>query len=140
MTEPPASRWSSSSEPVSVPKWITGTVRIEPGEEPRHVRLDEPAVVGRAERADPAIEDLEHLRTGRRLGVQVDRRRVDQATHQRIPGPVVPIHERLGLLVVSRRSPFDGIAGQGERGTREADQREIRAGGRPGSSGRPGST
>ena len=29
MTLPPASRWSSSSEPVSVPKWIDGTDGVE---------------------------------------------------------------------------------------------------------------
>ena len=37
------------------------------------------AIIVRAERADPAIEDLECLRAGRRLGVQVERRRVRPA-------------------------------------------------------------
>ena len=47
---------------MSVPKWIDRDARIELGEEPAHVRLDEPPVVGGAEVADPAIEELEHLR------------------------------------------------------------------------------
>ena len=53
--------------------------------------------------------------------------------------PASPIHERLGLLVMSRRPSLDGVACQGERGAREADQRDDPAGGPPGSSGRPGS-
>ena len=80
MTSPPASRWSSSSEPVSVPKWIDGDARVERREEPRHVRLDEPPVVVGPEVADPAIEELEHLGPGGGLGVEVDGRGVDQAS------------------------------------------------------------
>ena len=74
---------------MSVPKWIDRDARLEGGEEPAHVRLDEPPVVVGAEVADPAIEELEHLRAGGGLGVQVERpsrRRAGPSARPRRPG------------------------------------------------------
>ena len=59
--------------------------------------LDEPSIVVGAERADPAIEKLQRLGTRPGLGVEVDGGRLDQRSHQHIPGPGVAVHEGLGL-------------------------------------------
>ncbi len=74
---------------MPVPKWITGTDGSSAGEQPGHVRLDEPPIVVRAERADPAIEDLKRLCAGGRLGIQVEGGRVGQTIQKRVPGPRV---------------------------------------------------
>ena len=87
MTVPPASRWSSRSEPVPVPKWITGTRRVEPGEEPRHVRLDEAAVVGGPSVPTQLSKIWSAWAPAVDLGVQVERGRVDQDRPSGRPRP-----------------------------------------------------
>ena len=99
--------------------------RVELREEPRHVRLDEPAIIVGAEVADPAIEELERPGPPRRPG------RSGRARSRR-PGPSISASQApgsrymnvLACLVVPRPAPLDRVAGQRERGPGEADQRE----------------
>ena len=62
MTEPPASRWSSSRVAVPVPKWMTGTDGSSRAKSLAMCGCTNRAIVVRAERANPAIEDLKRLR------------------------------------------------------------------------------
>ena len=65
ITSPPASRICSSSVAVPVPKWIVG--HVDRGEDARRVRLHELLVVRRRERADPRVEELDHVGAGAHL-------------------------------------------------------------------------
>ena len=105
---------------MPVPKWIVGHAG-QAVEDPPNVGLDVRLVVGRPKPADPAVEELDDLGAGLDLGLQVgdDHRR--EPVHQAVPGLRLAEHEGLGQGVVTRRAALDEVAGQGERGTREAD-------------------
>ena len=56
------------------------------------------------------------------LRAQVGRHRVGEETAQAMPARGLLVHERFGAEVVLRRSPFDGVGGQGEWRAAETDQ------------------
>ena len=88
-----------------MPKWITGTDGSSRAKSLAMCGWTNRTIVARAERADPAIEDLECLAPAVGLRVQVKRGRLGQTMHEGVPGTGVAIHERLGLLVVPRSPP-----------------------------------
>src|SRR6516164_3588193 len=89
--------------------------RIEHGEQTSHMRLNEPPIIIGPKRSDPAIEELHSLGTSGDLSIEITGRRVDQPHEEGIPGPLVPVHERFGSLVMTGPTPFDGVASQSER-------------------------
>ena len=92
-------------------------------EDPLAVRQHGPAVVLRADRARPGVEQLHGRGPGRDLDLQEGDRDVGQPAQQRIPQRRVPVHQRLGLVEALGRSPVDQVRGQRERAAGEADQR-----------------
>ena len=100
-------------------------------EDPLHVWLDERGVVGRPEPADPAVEDLDDVRTRLDLGPEIGDDHRGQPLHQVVPGGGLAVHERLRRREITRGTALDQIAGEGERRAREADDT-----GRPSSSRR----
>ena len=91
-----------------------------------HVRLHVARVVGRAERADPAVEDLQRLRARldlRVAGSRRPRRSASPSARSRRLG--VAVHQRLGVQVVARAAALDHVRGQREGRARKADQRDA---------------
>ena len=81
-------------------------------------------VVGRRERANPGIEDLNRLRARFHLRDEVVSDDGRERAAQPVPRLRLTVHQRLRLRVVARRSPFDGVRRQRERRAAEADQRD----------------
>ena len=79
-------------------------------------RLDvgqhEAAIVVGTKAAGPGVEQLDDLRPGPNLGVQVDRHRAGQPLHQRPPSAFVAVHQGLGMQIIAARAALDGVAGQ----------------------------
>src|SRR5262249_18999269 len=71
----------------------------------------------------PGVEELH--RRGTRLDLHLQERHGDlrEAVQQIGPELRVPVHEGLGALVVAGRAALDQVAGQGERGASEPDER-----------------
>ena len=125
ITSPPASRICSSSVAVPVPKWIVG--QSDGGEDPRRVRLHELDVVGRRERADPGVEELDHVGAGPHLAADVARERVGELLHQRVPQLRLGVHQPLHVQELAARLALDQVAGDRERAAAEADHRLVGA-------------
>ena len=104
---------------MPVPKWIVGTSTA--AEDARRVRLHELLVVGRRERADPGVEELDHVRARAHLAADVARERVGQLLHQRVPGLRLGVHHPLHVQEVAAGLALDQVAGDGERAAAEAD-------------------
>ncbi len=122
-TSPPASAISGSRVAVPVPKWIVGTpVAVEPVEDAPGVRQDELAVVRRAQRSHPRVEQLHDVGARLDLRHEVLGRGVGQQPAELVPRLRVAVHQRLGVRVVVRVAAFDRVGRQRERGAGEADQ------------------
>ena len=107
----------------------------DPGDDLLDVRQHVAAIVVRAQATDPRVEQLDALRPGGDLGVQVARDRAGQPLHQFAPGAAVAVHQRLGVQVVAAGSAFDHVAGQRERRAGKPDQRNAGPAGRGASAG-----
>ncbi len=92
-------------------------------EDARGVRLDELAVVARAERADPGVEHLHGLDAGFDLRGEVVAHHRRELLAEAVPRGGVAVHERFGVRVVGRRPTFDRVRGQRERRAAEPDER-----------------
>ncbi len=93
------------------------------GQDPGAVRLHVAAVVGGGQGADPGVEQLHGAGPGVDLHPQEGLGDDGQPLHQ--PGPQlrVAVHEGLGAALVLARPALDQVAGQGEGGAGEADER-----------------
>ena len=87
------------------------------------VRRREALVVGGREGAGPGVEELQNLGACLDLGEQVGDRGVGQQIHEPGEGGRLGEHQPLDLGVGARVAALDHIAGQGEGGAGEADQR-----------------
>ncbi len=87
-------------------------------------------VICRAKRADPTVEDLHRLRACCDLRVQDGSADVRQLLHEEAEGGGLPVHERLGRLVVPGGPAFDEVCGERERRACEADKRYAACQGR----------
>ena len=118
ITSPPASRIGSSSVAVPVPKWIVGhstasRIRAEYG--------CELLVVGRRERADPRVEELDHVGAGAHLRGDVRarrRRRASPSAHARSRARRTSAASR---SETHARLALDQVAGDGEWSAAKAD-------------------
>ena len=73
------------------------------------------AIVVGPERADPGVEELDRLRAGVDLAVEVRRRRIGQHVHQAMPGGRGLVHQALRVQVVARGAALDDVGRDGER-------------------------
>ena len=90
------------------------------------VRRDETLVVPAIEhQPDPRVEDLQCLRTGRRLRGEVVGLHIHELRHQTMPRIGLLVHERADRLVALRSAALDGVASQRERRPRESDERDA---------------
>ena len=95
--------------------------------------LDQGAGVGRgeadvivgAERAHPAIEDLDGAGAGGHLQMREGREHVDDLAHEAAPQGLVAVHEALGADEIARGAAFDHVAGHGEGRAHEADDGDL---------------
>ncbi len=94
-------------------------------EHARRVGRDELAVVGDRERAGPGVEELDRIGAGLDARAHVERERVGELLHQRVPDLRLPVHARLRLHEVARRLALDQVAGDRERAAGEADHRLV---------------
>ncbi len=94
---------------------------VDGGEDPRRVGRDELLVVGRRERPDPRVEQLDHVRPGLGLRGHVGREPVGEPVGERVPDVRLAVHQRLDPGEVAARLPLDEVAGDGERPAAEAD-------------------
>ena len=85
----------------------------------------EVAIVGDAQRACPAIEDLDDVGAGGDLLRGVFAEDGDELVEQHPPRGGLAIHQRLGVDVVARASALDHVAGEGERCSAKADDAEA---------------
>jgi hypothetical protein len=95
----------------------------EPAQDSRRVGQHEPPVVGFGQGTGPGVEELDGLHPGVHLDPQELQGDPGEPGAQRVPDLRYAVHQRLGLLVVARRSTLDQVAGQRERRTGEPDQR-----------------
>ncbi len=86
---------------------------------PDHARL---VIVG-GQGADPRIEDLNRLRASRDLRAEIAGHRRGELAQQLIESFWLVEHEGFHAREVTRRPPFDQVAGERERGSGEADHR-----------------
>ena len=100
---------------------------VDRGEDARRVRLHELLVVRRRERADPRVEELDHVRAGAHLAADVARERVGELLHQRVPRRRLGVHHPLHVQELAARLALDQVAGDGERAAAEADHRLVGA-------------
>ena len=108
---------------MPVPKWIVGAeIALE---DSLRVRRDELDVVRERERSDPGVEELDDVGARLDLRAQVADRHLRQLLHQRMPHLWRAVHEALRLHEVTRRLPFDEVAGDRERPAAEADERPL---------------
>ena len=94
---------------------------VDGGEDPGRVGRGEPLVVGRRQRADPRVEDLDHVGAGAHLPVHVAGEGVGELVQQRVPDGGLAVHHRLHLRELAARLALDQVAGHGERAPAEAD-------------------
>ena len=95
------------------------------GEDPLGGGQHVAAVVGGREGAGPGIEQLHRPGAGVHLGADRGDGQVAKGLHQVEPEGLVTEHQGFGGAVGARRAPLDQVAGHGERGAGEADQRDI---------------
>src|SRR6266545_3243501 len=86
-----------------------------------HIRA---VVVGR-QTADPAVEQLQCLRAGARLGGEELANDVGEFAQQQVPGVWCLVHEGLGLRKRAARAALDRVARQSEGGAGESDERHV---------------
>src|SRR5207247_7362206 len=77
------------------------------------------------EAADPGVEKLDALRAGGDLAVEVASDGAGKAFHERFPGSLVAVHQRLGVQKAAAGAALDGIAGEREWRTGKADERNM---------------
>ena len=94
---------------------------VDGGEDARRVGLHELLVVGRRQRADPGVEELDHVGSRPHLGLDVAGKGVRELLHQRVPGLRVGVHHPLDVQELAARLPLDQVPGDGERAAAEAD-------------------
>lgn len=92
-------------------------------DESAHVGEEKRLVVARSKAANPRIEELNDLSPGSDLFIQVERDRIGEFFHEDVPGGGIAIHHLFGEGEVTTASPFDHVAGEGEGGSRKADNR-----------------
>src|SRR2546430_5237445 len=86
------------------------------------VRQHIPAIVIWGKTANPAVEELYHLRTCGDLRLQKRRGYGCQLVQKPMPGLRLVVHQLLRLNVMARPASLNEIASQGEWGSRETDQ------------------
>ena len=94
---------------------------VDRGEDPRRPGRDELRIVRGRERADPRVEELDHVGAGAHRLLNVSREPVGEALHQGMPRLRLGVHERLHARKVAARLALDEIAGDRERPAAEAD-------------------
>src|SRR5437899_4402474 len=107
---------------------------LEAVEDEPDVGLHVLAVVLRTQAADPTVKELDGLRPCPDLALQIFRYHTRKLVQEAVPDDRLPIHEALGLDVLTRGAPFDGITRESERRAGESDQRHApiqRAAGQP---------
>src|SRR6185369_660682 len=87
------------------------------------VRQGELLVVFTRELARPGIEELNHLRAGFNLRVQIEDDRVRDLIQKRVKRIGFGVHHALDLSVVSGAAPLDHVSRQSPGRTRKSDQR-----------------
>ena len=92
-------------------------------EDAGHVGQHRRLVLAGAQDADPAIEDLDNLGAGGDLLPEVADDDLRGLVHERRPEVGAGEHESLGLVVVAGGPALDHVAGKGEGGAGEADER-----------------
>ena len=102
-----------------------GHTRRQRPDERRRVGSGITTIVVRREAADPGVENLDGLRARVDLAPQIRREAAGEEREERVPGPLVGAHERLGAGEGTGGSPLDQVGGDGERRPGEADQRQI---------------
>ncbi len=80
-------------------------------------------VVGRGQRPHPGVEQLDRGGAGLDLHGQEGRGDVREPVEQVGPQLRVAVHEGLGVLVIARGAALDQVAGEGEGGSGEPDER-----------------
>jgi hypothetical protein len=95
----------------------------ERAEHGRGVRQHQLAVVPLGQGACPRVEQLHRVHAGRDLHVEELAGDAGELVQQRVPGPLVRVHERLGALVVAARPALDEVGRERERRAGEPDQR-----------------
>ena len=126
-TSAPAAAMQPSSSPVSTPKWMRGTPRSATASKIRVVcGSTKRSVVGRAEVADPAVEQLHRAGARPRPGcaATATARSASRSISACHSGGVA-VHQRLGAGVGARRPALDEVAGDGERRAGEPDERHV---------------
>ena len=109
---------------MPTPKWIRGTSRSSrdastAAECGMHVL----AVVGDRQRADPGVEQLHRRGTRLHLHPEEGRGDLGQPAQQPVPKDRFAVHQRLGPLVVARRSALHEVRRERERRPGKPDQR-----------------
>ena len=89
------------------------------------VRQHELAVVPLGERAGPGVEQLHGVHARIDLNPRGGESHVGEPVGQGVPGVRFAVHQGLGPFVVAARPSLHQIGGDGERRTREADQRGV---------------
>ena len=98
---------------------------VHRGQHLRGVGRDELAVVVDRERADPRVEELDHVGPGLDAAVEVERERGSELLHQGVPDLRLPVHAGLRQLELTGRLALDQVAGDRERAAGEADHRLL---------------
>src|SRR5258705_296336 len=83
------------------------------------------AIVVRRETADPAVEQLQRLRPGARLGRQELADDISKFAQQPVPGVWCLVHEAFGFGECATGSALDGVARERERRACKTDQRHV---------------
>ena len=83
------------------------------------------AVVGDAERAGPAVKNLNNVGPGLHLLQGVLGQHADELGHQLLPRLRLAVHQLLRLNVVARAAALNHVAGKCERRTAEADDAKL---------------
>src|SRR5205085_3728472 len=89
------------------------------------VRQDVLAVVVLAQSADPGVEDLDGLRAGLDLRVEVAREGARDGRHHGVPGARVRVHQTLRVDVVLRAAALADVGGEREGRAAEAYERDV---------------
>ena len=84
-------------------------------------------IVTRAEKARPGVEELQSLSPCLRLGPKIAPDETGELVHQLSPEVRAPHHETLGDGEILAAAAFHRVAGEGEGGSAETDQRDTAA-------------
>ena len=107
---------------------------LEPIEDEPDMGLHVLTVVLGAQAAHPTVKELDGLRPCPDLALQIFRHHTRELVQEPVPHGRLPVHEALGLDVMARGAPLDGIARERERRAGKSDQRHAsvqRAAGQP---------